>query len=130
MFKEYFISSLKIEYTPLNYSAGANFLANGPIRCGTSMTTNTAYPIPDGAFAGALDYKEYDSSRRFKRFYKVGKYARGMDVPYRPFTGPVPTQPNCQTVLKTEVRGAWAPGDELGEVKVTWYMRARHRQKI
>lgn len=90
MFEQYFISSLKIEYTPLNYAAGVNFLAMTPIRCGTSMSTNTPYPIPQGNFYPALDYKEYDSNRKFTRFYKVGKYARGMDVPYRSFTSPIP----------------------------------------
>lgn len=130
MFKEFFITGLKLEYRPLNYQAGANFLAMGPVRCGSVMNTYVPYPMSTTRFVGALDYREYDSNKPFKRYYNVGKWARKMDLPFRATTGVIALDPNSQTAMQVDVRGAWAPGDDLGEILVTWYVVYRYRQRI
>jgi len=47
------------------------------------MDTLTVYPVPIDAFRAALDFKQFDSDRNFKRFYRVSKYANTKLIKWR-----------------------------------------------
>lgn len=84
MFREYFVSSMKIQYRPNILDAGnAGSFSISPIDCGTAMDRLIAYPIPINEYYGALDFKVYDPKRPFSRFYKVSKYANTKLVKFR-----------------------------------------------
>lgn len=83
MFREYAVSSLKIEYRPVHYQPSTLDLRKGTILCGTSMDTLNAYPCPIDTYRAALDFKQYDSDKPFKRFYRVQKYANTKLIKWR-----------------------------------------------
>lgn len=77
MYREYYVSSVKIEYRPTHFDAGnAPGFVLKTINCGTAMDRLIVYPLNDTEFRAALDSKVYDVSRPFKRFYRVSKYAK------------------------------------------------------
>lgn len=72
MYREYYISSMKIEFRPVHLDAGnAGSLSLNSLVSGTTMDRMAAEFLE-----GALDYKAYDPTRPFKRFYRVAKYAK------------------------------------------------------
>jgi len=78
MFKSYKITSAKVEYKPYYFSAGnAATIAMKSINSGTTMDVVGAFVAPAAlnTFRAALDAKEYDPQRPFKRFYRISKWA-------------------------------------------------------
>jgi len=77
MYREYYVSSVKIEYRPSHLDAGngGSYIIKGIIS-GTAMDRLLAFPAPVVEFGAALDTKPFDAMKPFKRFYKVSKYAK------------------------------------------------------
>ena len=76
MFKEYYISSLKLEFEPVHIDAGnGNPFIMQSLHSGTTMDAMVSTQIQ-----GALDYRTHDPTKRFKRFYRVKQYARQKQV--------------------------------------------------
>lgn len=72
MYREYYLSSVKIEYRPDRLDAGNSAgISISPIEVGTTMDSMNVQPT-----IGSLDYKQYDPTRPFKRFYRIKQYAR------------------------------------------------------
>ena len=72
MYREYYVSSMKIEYKPDFLDPGnANAVQISSIECGTVMDRLLPVPIGPPEIRGALDYKSYAFNRPFKRFYRV-----------------------------------------------------------
>ena len=102
MYRDYYISSLKIEFRPTNLYGGGNAFRIDSLTCGTSMDTILGTPMLPGSFNAALDAKMFDVQKPFKRFYRVAKYARAKSVIWRScndaLTGPnggFNVLPNC-----------------------------------
>lgn len=137
MYREYYISSLKIEYRSTHIDPGnAAGIFIRTINCGTAMDRLIAYPAPVNEFLGAIDQKPFDVTRPFKRFYKVAKYARQKSLVWRSSqdaltgaNGAFNVLPNCQTNIHCFVAGLGA-GAIIGEVFVTYYVRFHHRTRV
>jgi hypothetical protein len=86
MFREYYISSMKIEYRPCHIDAGNQngFIMNALI-CGTSVDEYSAqgFSATNLLFRNSLDAKSYDPMKPFKRFYRVYKYAKSKSLVWR-----------------------------------------------
>lgn len=104
MYREYYVSSFKIEYRPLRFDLGNGNVpvSMAPITVGTAMDRLNLVPIAPVEFRSALDSKLYDPNRSFKRFYRVAKYANTKLIKWRSTTdaltgatGLFYTLPNC-----------------------------------
>lgn len=79
MYREYYISSVKMEFRPVHLDAGnSNGFSLMQFFSGTTMDRIQAEPV-----TGALDYKAHDPTRPFKRFYRVFKYAKQKSLVWR-----------------------------------------------
>lgn len=102
MYREYWVSSAKFEYRPVKIDGGANSYTLSPILCGTGMDRLNLTPIVTTEFRAALDFKLYDPTKGFKRFYRVAKYANSKLIKWRSTNdatngpnGGFNTLPNC-----------------------------------
>lgn len=84
---------------------------------------------------GALDYKEYDPLKPFKRFYRVSKYAKQKSLIWRSCAdaltgaaGGFNVLPNCVTSINMPCTGL-AAGTHVGDLTMTWYVRFHHRTR-
>lgn len=114
MYREYYISSMKIEFRPSHIDSGNGpGILISPLLCGTAMDRLLPYPMAVGEFRGALDSKYYDFNKPFKRFYRVSKYAKQKSLIWRScadalsglVSGGFNTLPNCQTSLHVSTQG-------------------------
>jgi len=133
MFRSYKITGLKIEYRPYMFqltNAGMKSLI-----CGTTMDHNGAWavPAPVSVFRASLDSKEYDPSRPFKRYYHIGRWAKGRNISWRT-TDEANTNtygnatPDCITSLHIECNG-FAAGNLIGSVRATYYVKFKSRRR-
>lgn len=124
------ITSVAITFRPNWLDSGAAAVIIEPILSGTSMDTAFAYPVIPAAFRNALDIKRYDPRLGFKRFYRIGSYAKSKMVGWRStdqaVAGAFAAEPNCQTVFNVQA-GGFAPGTSLGIFEVTYYVKFRFR---
>ena len=67
MYRDYYISSLKIEFRPTNLYGGGNAFRIDSLTCGTSMDTILGTPMLPGSFNAALDAKMFDVQKPLKR---------------------------------------------------------------
>ena len=100
------------------------------------MDTLLGTPMVPGTFNAALDAKMFDVQKPFKRFYRVAKYARAKSVIWRScadaINGPnggFNILPNCQTTLYAPTTGL-GPGDHIGDIRATWYIRFNYRTRV
>ena len=77
-----------------------------------------------------LDFKEFNSTRNFDRFYKVWKYAKSVDLGWRltkdALGNAYPTIPDCTTCVNGETFG-FSDGDAIGKMEITWYIKFKTR---
>lgn len=76
---------------------------------------------------GQLDYKQYDPSRPFQRFYRVGKWWKGELLKWQPADlGVMTSGANCTTCITIQCAGM--PNDTpIGTLDVIWYLKFRRR---
>lgn len=77
MYREFKITGMKIEYKPTIINGGTVDFSISPLVTGTMMNNIGGYPIAPNQYSGALDSKTMDASKPFKRYYHVGKWAKG-----------------------------------------------------
>lgn len=103
MYKEYYISSMKLEFRPAHLDAGnaAGYVIHAA-QVGTAMDRLIAGPHGPDQYVNAIDYRTYDATRPFKRFYRVYKYAKQKSLIWRSCTdaitglvGGFNVLPNC-----------------------------------
>lgn len=97
------------------------------------MNERTAYPLALRDIKGAKDYKDFDSSKPFKRYYHVQKYAKSQYVPYRSIALAIANAtynvaPDCVTMMYATTANIPA-GTNVGDVTLTWYVRAWGRTR-
>lgn len=79
MYREYRVTGLSFKYTPVHYNDD-NYWQTEIISGSKQYTSDQSY-IPTAAdMQGAFDYKAYNSTRPFKRYYHVGKWAKSKSI--------------------------------------------------
>lgn len=92
-----------------------------------------AVPTSLQNFRAALDSKEYDPQKPFKRYYHIGRWAKGRDINWRTCFNASNNSygnatPECLTCLQIDTVG-YGVGDAIGAVRVTYYAKFKARDK-
>lgn len=134
MFRTYKISSVKFEYRPYFFSAGnGSALSLKSINMGTKMDIvgAQAIPVPLSDYRASLDAKQYDPTKPFKRFYHIGRWAKGRDIGWRNCSEALlnnygNTSTDCITAMELDCTG-YADGALIAAVRVTYYVKFKDR---
>lgn len=92
-----------------------------------------AVPTPLSQFRAALDSKEYDPMKPFKRYYHISRWAKGREINWRTTVNASANTygnatPECLTCLQVDTVG-YGVGDAIGAVRVTYYAKFKARQR-
>jgi len=133
MFKSYKVMGLKLEYRPYFFSSGPNAISLRSLAVGTTMDVVGAYalPAPRNTYRAALDFKEYNPQRAFKRYYHIARWASGKEINWRTTREATANAygnntPDCVTNVNMDV-SRFAAGTPIGIIKATWYVKFKER---
>lgn len=135
MYKEYQVVGFRLKYTPFALGIMNDIDTRiRPMSVGTQMmfAGPESYPLEDNKITPALDFKQYDFQKPFKRYYHVAKWGEKHEINWRN-TAEAWTNtygdltPDCKTQVSVVTDGI-KEDYSIGQIQVTYYFRFRSRQ--